>query len=138
MKIPLYWSSRRGRSIEREKKLYQKQAAVLRQRIETNVEKLYLFFNLQQNRIKTLLLELEKTAQRKHYEQERAKRALEDLEHTPERSLDLLLIEEIDLRFDAVQARLELYEVLVKLMALTHATHPRRLIAGSQIDCPDH
>jgi len=138
MKIPLYWFSRRGRSIEREKKLYQKQAAVLRQRIETNVEKLYLFFNLQQNRIKTLLLELEKTAQRKRYEQERAKRALEDLEHTPERSLDLLLIEEIDLRFDAVQARLELYEVLVKLMALTHATHPRRLIAGSQIDCPDH
>ena len=137
MKIPLYWYSKRGSSIEREKKLYQKQAAVLRQRIESNVEKLFVFFNFQQNRIKTLLLELQKTVQRKHYEQERAKRALEDLDHTPERSLELLLIEEIDLRFDVVQARLELYEVLVKLMALTHATHPRELIAESQKDCPD-
>ena len=138
MKIPLYWYSRRESSIEQEKKLYQKQAAVLSQRIESNVEKLYAFYNFQQNRIKTLLLELEKTARRKQYERERAKRVLENLDQTPERSLDLLLIEEIDLRFEAVLARLELYEILVKLMALTHATHPQDLVVVNQIDCPDH
>ncbi len=136
LKIPLHWYSKRSLTVEREKRLYQKQAKVLKQRIETNAEKLHGFFGFHQYRIRTLLLDLEETAQRKRYEQERAKRVLEDLDQTPERSLDLILLEEIDLCYEAVQARLKLYEILIKLMALTHATDPRALIAGTQIDCP--
>ena len=84
-----------------------------------------------------LLMELEKSVQRKAYEQMRAQRALEDLDHTPERSLDQIRIEEIDLRYETIQARLKLYEILVKIAALTHADHPRDLIAGTQTHSPD-
>jgi hypothetical protein len=82
-----------------------------------------------------LLLELEKSAQRKAYEQMRAERALEDLDYTPERSLDQIRMEEIDLRYEAIQARLKVYEILVKIAALTHTDHPRDLIAGTQTHC---
>jgi hypothetical protein len=136
VKIPLQWDTRRGRLIDREKRLYERQAAVLTRRIKTNLEKLYDFFAFQQMRIQMLLLELEKSAQRKAYEQARAERALEDLDDTPERSLDQIRMEEIDLRYQTIQSRLKLYEILVKIAALTHANHPRELIAGIQKHCP--
>ncbi|MEJ2154759.1 MAG: TolC family protein [Desulfobacteraceae bacterium] len=136
VKIPLHWDSKRGPLIDREKRLYQHQAAVLTRRIKTNLEKLYDFFTFQQTHIQMLLLELEKSAQRKTYEQIRARRALEDLDHTPERSLDQIRMEEIDLRYEAIQARLKLYEILVKIAALTHSEDPRALIAGTRTGCP--
>lgn len=135
VEIPIHWDARRGSLIDQEKRLYEKQAAVLTRRIMTNLEKLYDFFAFQQVRIQMLLLELEKSAQRKAYEQMRAERALEDLDHTPERSLDQIRMEEIDLRYEAIQARLKVYEILVKIAALTYADHPRDLIAGTQTHC---
>ncbi len=137
VKIPLHWDSKRGRLIEQQERLYERQAAVLRRRIETNLEKLYDFFAFQQMRIQMLLLELEKSARRKAYEQVRAERALEDLDDTPERSLDQIRMEEIDLRYEAIQTRLKLYEILVKIAVLTHADHPRDVIAGIQKNSPD-
>jgi hypothetical protein len=136
VKIPIHWDSRRGPLIDQEKRLYEKQAAVVVRRIKTNLEKLYDFFAFQQMHIQMLLLELEKSAQRKTYEQERAERALEDLDYTPERSLDQIRVEVIDLRYEVIQARLKLYEILVKIAALTHADHPRELIAGIQKHWP--
>ena len=138
VKIPIHWDSRRGRLIDQEKRLYDKQADVLVRRIKTNLEKLYDFFVFQQMHIQMLLLELGKSAQRKTYEQERAERALEDLDDTPERALDQIHVEEIDLRYEVIQARLKLYEILVKIAALTHAQHPRELIAGIQKHWPAH
>jgi outer membrane protein TolC len=135
VEIPIHWDTRRGPLIDQEKRLYEKQAAVLTRRIMTNLEKLYDFFSFQQVRIQMLLLELEKSAQRKAYEQMRAERALEDLDYTPERSLDQIRMEEIDLRYEAIQARLKVYEILVKIAALTHTDHPRDLIAGTQTHC---
>lgn len=136
VKVPIHWDTRRGRLIDQEKRLFEKQAAVLTRRIMTNLEKLYDFFAFQQVRIQMLLLELEKNAQRKAYEQMRAERSLEDLDHTPERSLDRIRMEEIDLRYEAVQTRLKLYEILVKIAALTHTSHLRDLIVGTQTRCP--
>jgi hypothetical protein len=136
VKVPIHWDTKRGPLIDREKRLFEKQTAVLTRRIMTNLEKLYDFFAFQQVRIQMLLLELEKSGQRKEYEQMRAQRALEDLDHTPERSLDQIRMEEIDLRYEAVQTRLKLYEILVKIAALTHADHPRDLIAGTHTHCP--
>jgi hypothetical protein len=137
VEIPIHWDAKRGPLIDQEKRLYQKQAAVLTRRIRTNLEKLYDFFAFQQVRIQMLLLELEKMAQSKVYEQMRAQRALEDLDHTPERSLDRIRMETIDLRYEAVQTRLKLYEILVKIAALTHSDHPRDLVAGTHTHCPD-
>ncbi len=136
VEIPIHWDARRSPLIDQEKRLYQKQTAVLTRRIMTNVEKLYDFFAFQQVRIRMLLLELEKIEQRKLYEQMRAQRSLEDLDYTPERSLDRIRMESIDLRYEAVQTRLKLYEILVKIAALTHADHPRDLIAGTHTHCP--
>ena len=138
VKIPIHWGTRRGRLINQEKRLYEKQAAVLTQRIRTHLEKLYDFFAFQQVRIRILLLELEKSAQRKAYEQARAERALEDLDYTPERTLDQIRMEEIDLRYEAIQTRLKLYEILVKIAALTHADSPREVITGNQKHCLGH
>jgi outer membrane protein TolC len=135
VKIPIHWDTKREPLMDQEKRLYEKQAAALTRRIMTNLEKLYDFFAFQQVRIRMLLLELEKSAQRKAYEQMRAERALEDLNHTPERSLDQIRMEEIDLRYEAIQARLKLYEILIKIAALTHADHPRDLTAGTQTHC---
>lgn len=136
VKVPIHWDTKREPLMDREKRLHEKKAAVLTRRIMTNLEKLYDFFAFQQVRIQMLLLELEKSAQRKAYEQMRAQRVLEDLDHTPERSLDQIRMEEIDLRYEAVQTRLKLYEILVKIAALIHADHPRDLIAGTQRHCP--
>jgi hypothetical protein len=136
VKIPIQWDTKRGLLIDQEKRLYEKQAAVLTRRIKSNLVKLYDFFAFQQVRIQMLLLDLEKSAQQKAYEQIRAERALEDLNNTPERSLDRIRMEEIDLRYEAIQTRLKLYEILIKIAALTHADHPRDLIAGIQTHCP--
>lgn len=136
VKIPIHWDTKRGPLIDQEKRLHEKQAAVLTRRIKSSLQKLYDFFDFQQVRIKMLLLELEKSAQQKVYEQIRAERALEDLDDTPERSLDRIRMEEIDLRYEAIRTRLKLYEILVKIAALTHAAHPRDLIAGIQPHCP--
>ena len=132
VKIPIDWDSRREHLIDQEKGLYEKQTAILISRIKTNLQKLYDFFAFQQMNIQMLLLELEKSAKKKTYEQKRAERALEDLDDTPERTLDQICVEEIDLRYEVVQARLKLYEILVKIAALTHAEHPRELITGIQ------
>jgi hypothetical protein len=136
VKIPLHWDARRRRLIDREKRLYQRQAVVLTRRLKTNLEKLYDFFAFQQVHIQMLLLDLEKSAQRKAYERARAERALEDLDETPERALDQIRMEVIDLRYQTIQTRLKLYEILVKIAALTHANHPRELITGIQKHCP--
>jgi hypothetical protein len=128
VKIPIHWDTRRKGLIDQEKRLYENQAAVLTQRIKTNLEKLYDFFAFQQARIQILLLELEKNAQREAYDQARAKRSLEDLDYTPERSLDQIRMEAIDLRYEVIRTRLKLYEILVKIAALTHADHLRDVI----------
>lgn len=137
VEIPLHGYARRRDLIEREKKLYQRQALVAARRIETNVSKLYDYFHFQQLRISLLQHDLARTAQRIAYEKERARRTLKDLDHTPERTLDVLLAEQIDLRYEAAQARLGLYEILLKLMALTQNPHPCRLLSSQQPDCPD-
>lgn len=139
VKIPIHWDTQREGLIDQEKRLYENQAAVLAQRIKTNLEKLYDFFAFQQARIQILLLELEKNAQREAHDQARAERSLEDLDYTPERSLDQIHMEQIDLRYEVIQTRLKLYEILVKIAALTHANHLRDVIvfAGTQTYFPD-
>ena len=108
---------------------------MLKIRIEENLKKLSGLFEFQQYRIKKLSLEYSRILQKKIYETHRTKRPVEDLDYTPERSLDLLILQEIDVRYDVLMTRLKIYEILMKLLGITHVSHLSELFADFQNSC---
>ena len=134
-KLPIHYYSKRTKLIESEIELYRRQAKLVKVRIVKNIENLFELFKLHQYRIKKLSLDHERLQKKIYYEQQRSKKPLEDLKYTPERSLEMLILEEIRLRFEVLITRLKIFEILTKILQITHANHPSDLITDSHNSC---
>ena len=137
VKVPIHYYSKRDKNIEREKDLFKKQSDLIKLRISENIKNLSEIFKLHQYRIKKFSLEHNRVKKKINYELKRSQKPLEDLKHTPERSLEMLILEEINLRHEVLIGRLKILEILTKILEVTHANHPSELIVDLRNSCAD-
>ena len=137
IKLPIHYYSKRTKLIESEIELFKRQANVFKLRIAKNIENLFESIKLHQYRIKKISLEHERIQKKIHYERQRSQKPLEDLKYTPERSLEMLILEEVNLCFEVLIARLKIFEILTKILEITHANHPSELIVDPHNSCCD-
>jgi len=119
--VPLSWDGKRGDLIETQQRIYRIQKQALNRRLEQQLEKLDSYFQFQQHRLSRqlddtsfVLLKMEKARQENAY-------VIQNLEGDPARNIDNYGIELIDARYAALDTRLKIYEILLKIMATTQA-----------------
>lgn len=121
VEMPLTLDLERDSLVKAQKRIYRYQKEAVQRRLQQQLEQLCSFFNYQQNRLKTqqkrIVLELKQIKENTIKEQY----VIQALDQDPSRILDQLTITLIDSRYDALATRLKIYQIILKVMALTQA-----------------
>jgi len=118
IEMPLSFNTDRASLVATQKRIYRYQQEAVARRLHQQVESLSSFYNFQQQRLLAqqdallMVLEMRQDNQRKE------ERSLQKFEDDPARNLELLEVQLIDARFEALLTRLKLYESILKLFAL--------------------
>lgn len=119
VEIPLTLDTDRASLVDTQKRIFRYQKEAVTRRLQQQVEKLRSFYSFQQQRLLAqqdnilLLLKMREDNRRKEQD------SIQKSEDDPTRNLELLEVNIIDARYEALLTRLKLYEMILKLLALT-------------------
>lgn len=118
IEMPLSFNTDRASLVATQKRIYRYQQEAVARRLHQQVDSLSSFYNFQRQRLLAqqdallMLLEMRQDNQRKE------EHSLQKFEDDPARNLELLEVQLIDARYEALLTRLKLYESILKLFAL--------------------
>ena len=115
--IPIHYYKDRGKIIRKEQELYRHQMSIIEIRSKKQLNKLSKMFYFQQKKILVKLLEYEKIANNIRTKMERAKDMSDVLDYTPERAIDLMVTEKINVKYEIMGIRIKIYEVIAKIVS---------------------
>ena len=115
--IPIHYYKNRGKIIRKEQELYRHQMSIIEIRKKKQLKKLSKMFYFQQKRILVKLLEYEKITNNIITETERAKKMSDILDYTPERAIDQMATEKINVKYEIIGTRIKIYEVIAKIVS---------------------
>jgi hypothetical protein len=138
VEIPLHLDLSRRSLIDTQKRVYRYQKHAVNRRLEQQIDRLCTLFDYhlrrldrQQEQLAMQLLQIGEAKQKEAH-------SLQALDDDPARTLDLLTTGIIDSRYEALETRLAIYEVMLKLLALTQAGDINLLFEFSRSGFPDH
>jgi hypothetical protein len=132
--VPLQAFSQRKKLQDQNIHFYEAQKEVLEKRIERNLKKMIDYYNFQQFRLRSKVLSIHHLKQRLSEELEKAEAGLPILEDTPEQTAELLGIEIMRTKFELLEIRLKIYEILLKLGFYADAQSINDLLTDHQAD----
>lgn len=117
LEIPIHYYKGRGKIIRKEQELYRHQMSIVEVRSKKQLKKLSKMFYFQQRKILVKLLEYEKISNNIITATERAKDMSDVLDYTPERAIDLMLTEKINVKYEIMGLRIKIYEIIAKIVS---------------------
>jgi len=132
VEIPLMLDTSRQSLVDTQKRIYRYQAKAIKRRLEQRVKKLFSFFNFQQRRLLGQQEKIELFIAKIQRNREKEQNIIQQLDDDPTRNLDNIEVSMIDARYEALQTRLKIYEIVLKLMALTQTDSVTALFEFSQ------
>jgi hypothetical protein len=121
VEIPLMLDTSRQSLVDTQKRIYKYQAKAIKYRLDQRVKKLFSFFNFQQRRLLGQQEDLELLFAKTQKNEKKEQFIIQQLADDPARNLDSITLNMIDARYEALQTRLKIYEIILKLMTLTQA-----------------
>ena len=137
VEVPLYWDDRKDDLIELQQRIYRFQKEATEQRISQNLDKLSAYFSFYQQKIESAVESLALLLAREQAAEEELRNPVQRDSGDPARLRQILKLNIIDTRFEALFHRLKEYELLLKIMALTGSQDIRDLFESAQPDSPD-
>ena len=122
MELPLTFDSDRSSLIETQKRIYRYQKRAISHRLFQKIDKLKAFFDFQQHRLLSLQEDIELILLKMNKAAAKEAHIVQQLDTDPTRSLDLLSINMFDARYEALKTRLKIYEIVLKVTAITQTT----------------
>lgn len=121
VEVPLTLDSDRSSLVETQKRIYRLQKEAVGRRLMQQLKQLCSFFGFQQQRLLAQQDTLEFLLHTREVDSAKESDSLQKFADDPTRSLELLELQIIDARYEAMRIRLKLYEVVLKLLALTQS-----------------
>jgi hypothetical protein len=132
VEIPLMIDTSRQSLVDTQKRIYKYQTKAIKHRLEQRVKKLFSFFSFQQRRLLGQQENIALFIAKIQRNQEKEQHIIQQLDDDPTRNLDSIKLSMIDARYEALQTRLKIYEIVLKLMALTQTNAVTALFEFAQ------
>jgi len=130
VEIPLSLNTDRASLVETQKRIYRYQKEAVERRLKQQNERLGAMYRFQQQRLQAQQQTLQLLVRMREADAQRQGSSIQKFEDDPARSLELLTISIIDARYESLRIRLAVYEVVLKLLALTREQEVTALFAG--------
>ncbi|KAB2890926.1 MAG: hypothetical protein F9K32_06625 [Desulfobulbaceae bacterium] len=130
IEIPLSLNTERSSLVETQKRIYRYQKEAVQRRLQQQTERLGSLFRFQQQRLLAQQQTLQLLARMRETDTRREGNSIQKFEDDPARSRELLTVSIIDARYESLRIRLAIYEVILKLLALTREEDVTALFAG--------
>ncbi len=119
LEVPLTFDSDVVSLEETQKRIYQYQRQAVAYRLQQKIQKLYDSFFFHKQRLLSKQEEIAILIQKTKDANIQEESIIQELDEDPARSLDVLSVQTIDARYEALDIRLKMYEIVVQLSSLT-------------------
>lgn len=121
VEIPLTFDPHASSLIKTQKRIYQYQQQAVAYRLQQKLEKLYDAFVFHKHRLLSKQEDIEILLRKTQKALDEESNIIQKLSSDPARDLDLLVIQKIDAKYDALDIRLKIYETVIQIAAITQA-----------------